>query len=96
MSPEERQAKRAKATAAQQSLRQRKNASMATDESRAEESSGDYEIPVTLTHPIQQACKHDQERIMHVDGKPNTFQAAVCVLCDRLIKGCESIHKTSA
>ena len=33
---------------------------MATDES-VEESSCDYEIPVSLTHPIQQALKHDQE-----------------------------------
>ena len=70
---------------------------MATDKS-VEESSRDNEIPVALTHPIQQARKHDQERIMHanVDGKPNAFRAAVCVLCDRLIIGCESIHKISA
>eukprot|EP00984_Skeletonema_dohrnii_P016551 scaffold7392_cov124-Skeletonema_dohrnii-CCMP3373.AAC.1 len=53
----------------------------------------DYEIVVDRTGPIQQACKHDQKEIMKVDSNPNAYRVAVCVLCDRLIIGCEAIHK---
>jgi hypothetical protein len=34
-----------------------------------------------------------QKEIMKVDNDPNACGVAVCVLCDRLIIGCESIHK---
>jgi hypothetical protein len=89
MSPEERQAKRVRRNALSKTRRlQRK---YAEDES-AEESCG-YEIGVATTSPIQQARYHDQKRIMGVDGKPDACRAAVCVLCDRFIIGCESINK---
>ena len=44
--------------------------------------------------PFQKARKYDQAA-MQVDGNPNAFRAPVCVLCDRLIIGCESVHKIS-
>ena len=90
MSPEEREAKRNKMAAAARLNRQQKQASMSPE---AEES---IEESVVTTRPIQQARKHDQKRIMQVDGNPNAYRAAVCVLCDRLIIGCESIHKITA
>ena len=42
--------------------------------------------------PIQQARKYDQE-FMQVVGNPNAYRATVCVLCDRLVIGCETVHK---
>ena len=57
-----------------------------------QERSYDYNIPVDMKGPIQQARKHEKE-IMKVDGKPNSLRIPVCVLCDRLIIGCETIHK---
>ena len=98
MSTEELAAQRAKETTRVQRYRQQqqknKNASMSTE---AEESTAgkscDYEIVVDRTGPIQQACKHDQKEIMKVDSNPNAYRVAVCVLCDRLIIGCEAIHK---
>eukprot|EP00984_Skeletonema_dohrnii_P024784 scaffold13921_cov102-Skeletonema_dohrnii-CCMP3373.AAC.2 len=30
---------------------------------------------------------------MKVDSNPNAYRVAVCVLCNRLIIGCEAIHK---
>ena len=96
LSPEERQAERAKKNAlAKQRRHERKYAaSMSQDQEdeNAEESCG-YEIGVATTSPIQQARYHDQKRIMGVDGKPHACRAAVCVLCDRFIIGCESINK---
>ena len=91
MSPEERTAQRAKKADAAKLYRQLKNVSMTPEESVGK--SCDYEIVVDRTHPVQQARDHDQKKIMKVDGKPNAFRAAVCVLCDRLIIGCEEIHK---
>ena len=43
-------------------------------------------------NPMQRARIHDQSA-MQVEGKPNAFRVPVCVLCDRLIIGCETIHK---
>ena len=87
MSAQEKQEKNAKASTARNLTCQHKIATPAA---------GDYDIPVARTLPIKQARKYDQERIMHVTGKPNEYRAAVCVLCDRLIIGCESIHKITA
>jgi len=89
MSAEERDAQKAKKAAAARLYRQRQQ----TNAMSAEESSCDYEIVVDKTHPVQQARNHDQKKIMKVDSNPNVFRAAVCVLCDRLIIGCEEIHK---
>ena len=54
-----------------------------------------YRIPVDTVLPVQQARKHDQAS-MQVEQKPNTFRARVCVLCDRFIIGCETVHKISS
>jgi len=62
-------------------------------QNRDRKNSFDYKIPVDIKGPIQQACNYDQKEIMKVDGNPNAFRVAVCVLCDRLIIGCEAIHK---
>ena len=51
-----------------------------------------YRIPVDTVLPVQQARTHDQAS-MQVEKKPNTFRVPVCVLCDRLIIGCETAHK---
>ncbi|KAL7451819.1 hypothetical protein ACHAWC_004215 [Mediolabrus comicus] len=108
MSQDEREAERARKAAAAKRRRQQKEAERARKAAAAkrrrqqkravsvEESAGescDYEIGVATTSPIQQARNHDQKRIMQVDGKPDACRAAVCVLCDRFIIGCESIHK---
>eukprot|EP00957_Ditylum_brightwellii_P023378 1763680-Ditylum_brightwellii.AAC.1 len=73
MSPEERQAQKAKAAATAKLYRQHKNAltekpqiaTLSPEESVGVEESCDYKIPVAVarTHPIQQeqARKHDQE-----------------------------------
>ena len=92
MSEDERAAQRAKVADAAKLRRQRKKDSMNSEP----ETSGEYEIPVNITGPVQQAMKHDQKQIMKVEGKPNEYRAAVCVLCDRLIIGCESIHNITA
>ena len=89
MSPEEKAAQRAKKKLSRQ---QQKKDSMNPEP----ETSGEYEIPVDITGPVQQAIKRDQKQIMKVEGDPNEYRAAVCVLCDRLIIGCESIHKITA
>eukprot|EP00986_Skeletonema_menzelii_P013820 scaffold8448_cov188-Skeletonema_menzelii.AAC.1 len=50
-----------------------------------------YTIPVDTVFPVQLARKYDQAS-MQVDKKPNTFRVPVCILCDRLIIGCETVH----
>jgi len=71
--------------------RERERENEAKKRSCQEKSYG-YNIPVDMKGPIQQARKHEKE-IMKVDGKPNSLRIPVCVLCDRLIIGCETIHK---
>jgi len=47
---------------------------------------------VDIKGSIKQARKYDQE-VMQVDGNPNAYRSNVCVLCDRLIIGCEAVRK---
>ena len=98
MSEEDRAMNRAKNNAYQQQYREKKKKDEQDEKSTSVQNSDrknsfDYKIPVDIKGPIQQACKHDQKEIMKVDGNPNAFRVAVCVLCDRLIIGCEAIHK---
>ena len=94
MSQEETANRRAKETARRQLYREKNRASQeANDKESIQEKSCDYNIAVGRKGPIQQARKHDQNEIMKVDNNPNACRVAVCVLCDRLIIGCEAIHK---
>ncbi|KAL7453898.1 hypothetical protein ACHAWC_005529 [Mediolabrus comicus] len=95
LSPEEKKSDMEKQTAYVQRHRQRKKTSqedMDTNQESIQEKTCDYNIPVDIKSPIRQAYHHDQKQIMKVDNNPNACRVAVCVLCDRLIIGCELIY----
>ncbi|KAL7448915.1 hypothetical protein ACHAWC_001031, partial [Mediolabrus comicus] len=96
MSLEEQEDKRDKERVRVQLYREKKRASQEAKDNKEEniqEKTCDYNIPVDIKSPIRQARERDQKEIMKVDNDPNACRVAVCVLCDRLIIGCESIHK---
>src|SRR6056300_625759 len=51
----------------------------------------DIDIPIDIQGSIREAIKWDQD-CMRVEGKPETFRRHVCIICDRLIIGCETCH----
>ncbi len=53
-----------------------------------------HEIHVNIKSPIQKARYYDQT--VQEGQNPNAFRVPVCVLCDRLIIGCEEVRKLSA
>ena len=56
--------------------------------------SNENDIHVNIKSPIQKARYYDQT--VQEGQNPNSFRVPVCVLCDRLIIGCEEVRTLSA
>ena len=56
--------------------------------------SNENEIHVNIKSPIKKARYYDQT--VQEGQTPNSFRVPVCVLCDRLIIGCEEVRTLSA
>ncbi|KAL7432030.1 hypothetical protein ACHAXM_002882, partial [Skeletonema potamos] len=52
----------------------------------------DINLPVEIRESLKHAIKCDQKS-MQVEGKVDAFCLPVCLICDRVIIGCETVHK---
>eukprot|EP00985_Skeletonema_marinoi_P024752 scaffold17515_cov146-Skeletonema_marinoi.AAC.1 len=52
----------------------------------------DIKLPIEIRESLKHAIKCDQKS-MQVEGRVDAFCLPVCLICDRVIFGCETVHK---
>ena len=52
----------------------------------------DIELPIEIRESLKHAIKCDQKS-MQVEGRVDAFCLPACLICDRVIFGCETVHK---
>jgi hypothetical protein len=60
--------------------------------STSKSNQADIKLPIEIRESLKHAIKCDQKS-MQVEGKVDAFCLPVCLICDRAIIGCETVHK---